>query len=417
MNRRDFLDTLTKATLASMAVATASSCANLSRDKTSAALGNGSVAKAPLAITMWDFSWLERRWDGAGYADWDQILDGLLERGYNAVRIDAYPHLVAESPNKEWLLTPAWNTQVWGSPDVNRVKVMPALLEFISKCAKRGIRVALSCWYREDADKTYMKIDGPEKLAEIWIKTLHLIKAAGLMDSILYVDLCNEWPLDAWCPWFTAVPKGTDVWKSPASLVYLNKALSIVHKEFLDLPLCFSFFNDRVEDYLDQPMSEFDLFEHHIWMVQQNDTEFYKAFGYEYERFDPKGYTAMSLKAEALYRSKPDYWKKITLDKIARAAKVSRQARMPFITTECWAVVDYKDWPLLKWDWVKELNAECIKAASATGQWAAIATSNFCGPQFVGMWSDVKWHQRMTDIIKSGPLDPTIRQGRLWERL
>ena len=31
----------------------------------------------PLAITMWDFSWLERRWPGAGYDDWDLALDGL----------------------------------------------------------------------------------------------------------------------------------------------------------------------------------------------------------------------------------------------------------------------------------------------------------------------------------------------------
>ena len=54
----------------------------------------------PLAIAMWDFSWLERRWPGAGYEDWDKVLDELAERGYNAVRIDAYPHLLAENPMK-----------------------------------------------------------------------------------------------------------------------------------------------------------------------------------------------------------------------------------------------------------------------------------------------------------------------------
>jgi hypothetical protein len=25
----------------------------------------------PCAITMWEFSWIERRWPGAGYEDWD----------------------------------------------------------------------------------------------------------------------------------------------------------------------------------------------------------------------------------------------------------------------------------------------------------------------------------------------------------
>ena len=69
---------------------------------------------SPRAITMWDFSWLERRWPGAGYEDWDKVLDELLERGYNAMRIDAYPHLVAENPTGKWMLNEVWNQQVWG---------------------------------------------------------------------------------------------------------------------------------------------------------------------------------------------------------------------------------------------------------------------------------------------------------------
>ncbi len=36
----------------------------------------------PFAITMWDFSWLERRWPGAGYEDWDAALGELTDRGY-----------------------------------------------------------------------------------------------------------------------------------------------------------------------------------------------------------------------------------------------------------------------------------------------------------------------------------------------
>ncbi|MGC2621326.1 MAG: cellulase-like family protein, partial [Acidobacteriaceae bacterium] len=31
--------------------------------------------KHPRAITMWEFSWIERRWPGAGYEDWDRALD------------------------------------------------------------------------------------------------------------------------------------------------------------------------------------------------------------------------------------------------------------------------------------------------------------------------------------------------------
>ncbi|MBW2293056.1 MAG: cellulase, partial [Deltaproteobacteria bacterium] len=43
---------------------------------------------------MWDFSWATRRsGNEAEYADWDKVLDQLAERGYDNVRIDAFPHL------------------------------------------------------------------------------------------------------------------------------------------------------------------------------------------------------------------------------------------------------------------------------------------------------------------------------------
>ena len=38
-------------------------------------------------------------------------------------------------------------------------------------------------------------------------------------------------------------------------------------------------------------------------------------------------------------------------------AEGSRKIKMPLITPECWAIVDDKDWPLLKWNWVKDLCA------------------------------------------------------------
>jgi len=132
-------------------------------------------SKHPRAITMWEFSWIERRWPGAGYEDWDKALDELKDRGYDAVRIDPFPHLLATDPHKTWTLLPEWNTQDWGSPDVNRIVLLPALTEFIGKCRARGIKVGLSTWYREDEDKTRLKISGPEMMADQWIKTLDTI--------------------------------------------------------------------------------------------------------------------------------------------------------------------------------------------------------------------------------------------------
>lgn len=49
-----------------------------------------------------------------------------------------------------------------------------------------------------------------------------------------------------------------------------------------------------------------------------------------------------------------------------------------------------------------------VRESASTGQWVAIATSNFCGPQFVGMWRDIEWHKQMTGIIRNSKVNPEL---------
>jgi len=381
--------------------------------------GNSPKSKQPRAITMWDFSWLERRWPGAGYEDWALVLDGLTERGYNAVRIDAYPHLIAENPTKEYTLLPVWNTQMWGSPDINKVIVQPYLNTFISKCKDRDIKVGLSCWYRQDTDMVLMKIDGPEKMAENWIKTLDSIAKDGLLDDILYVDLCNEWPGDIWCPYFKNDPpeKTWGYWHTVKSLDFMKRSIELVKSAYPELPYCYSFTGGEPKKYAEGTLSFFDLLEHHTWLAQINDGEFDKAMGYSYDRFSPESYKNMVANYEKAYYDRKPYWQKQLTDEIQLVARSARAAGLPLITTECWGIVDFKDWPLLKWDIIKELCELGVQTAASTGQWLAIATSNFAGPQFVGMWRDVAYHQKLTSLIRNSTINKEIQNSKLIGRL
>ncbi|MFM2090463.1 MAG: hypothetical protein RLZZ127_952 [Planctomycetota bacterium] len=354
-----------------------------------------------LAITMWDFSWLERRWPGAGYGDWDAALAGLRERGYDAVRIDAYPHLIATDPGRTWTLLPEWTTNDWGAPARVRVAPWPALAGFLHACRRHGIRAGLSTWFRQDVDDHRLDIATARAHAQVWIRTLELVEREGLLGDLLYVDLCNEWPLANWAPFFKGA-QGAGDWVRPGSLAWMREAVGLVRGRFPGLPLTVSVTGDHrgVEG---ADVSFLDLLEPHLWMATTSD--FYERVGYRYERFETRGYENLVARGEALYRADPEHWQAALADGIDRLAAWSRGCARPLITTECWGVVDYKDWPGLDWGWVKELCALGTCRAAATGRWRAIATSNFCGPQFRGMWDDIGWHRALTGTIhaSAGP--------------
>ena len=47
------------------------------------------------AIAMWDFSWILRHHPNGSFENWDQVLEGLAERGYDSIRMDCMPQFVA----------------------------------------------------------------------------------------------------------------------------------------------------------------------------------------------------------------------------------------------------------------------------------------------------------------------------------
>jgi hypothetical protein len=412
MNRRNFIKT-TSITGVNLALLSAGNriMANPESEKL--------TKRSPLAITMWDFSWLERRWPDAGYEDWDKILKELTDRGYNAVRIDAYPHLVSADEDKIWRLKPVWNQHDWGSPAVVDVQVQPNLNTFIATCKNHGVKVGLSSWYREDVDNTRMKIITPEIMAQQWVKTLESIKKDGLLDNIFYVDLCNEWPGDLWTPYFTNNPpdKTWGNWHSDVSMQWMQTSVNVFKEAFPDIPVGFSFDFHETEKLKEKDLSFVDYGEPHIWMCHYNGGEFYNKIGYVYDLFKPDSYNNLALNGKKVYEAKKEYWQAGLKSMINSAANMSELLQKPLITTECWGVVDYKDWPLLDWDWIKELCSLGVTEASKKGCWLAIATSNFCAPQFRGMWRDVEWHQKQTQVITSSEISNNFKNTKLCKRI
>ena len=362
----------------------------------------------PYAITMWDFSWLERRWPGAGYEDWDRALGELKERGYDAVRIDAYPHLMTAGPEQTWHLPPCWTQMSWGAQSPIDLRVGPELVEFMGKAATAGIKVALSSWYRKDSRNMRLRIRTPEDQARAWIDTLRYLDAAGVADNIIYLDLCNEFPQLNWAPYLYGRLGGAELSRSsPRIENWMREAIRLVKEAYPNLPCTYSFAS-QLTDWRSQDASMLDLLENHIWMASPEVSEFNRVVGYEFDWFQPDSFDALARNGKAEYLSRQDYYDGRLFWRIDENAEWSRVSGKPLVTTECWSIIDYKDWPGLDWDWVMDINARAVEYVADKGRWIGIATSNFCGPQFVGMWRDISWHRRLTDIIHSGRLDDDL---------
>jgi Sugar-binding cellulase-like len=363
-------------------------------------------AHHPRAIAMWDFSWIERRWPGAGYEDWNEALDELVERGYDAVRVDAFPHFISAAPDKSWLSLTCGQDGDWGSPTEIAISVKDTLIEFIGKCRDRGVAVALSTWYKDDPEHVRMNIRTPADLAQIWADTLGHIDRAGLIDSVLYVDFCNEFPQRKWAPYLYRSDEDKDFRLASQPIKdWMRQSIAAAKVVYPDLDYTFSMCT-QFESWRDQDVSMLDFLEPHIWMSHPEVSDFYNRIGYSGPKRD---FQQLVRGAEREYRAGPKRWHRVLSDEIAMIADWSRASGRPLITTECWAIIHYRDWPMLNWNWVKELCEAGVTSAIATGRWTAMGTSNFCGPQYRGMWRDIAWHRRLTDSIKKAPIDADLR--------
>jgi hypothetical protein len=181
----------------------------------------------------------------------------------------------------------------------------------------------------------------------------------------------------------------------------MRRAIHVVRSAYPQLDYTFSQ-TTEFDTWRQQDVSMLDFMEPHIWMAQAPG--YYDEVGYSYERFDLSGYAKLVDNAKRVYMDRRGHWDAQLKARIEQCAEWSQAISKPLITTECWGLVDYKDWPLLEWNWIKDLCELGVHTAAATGRWAAIATSNFAGPQFAGMWSDVAWHRRMTDVIHASQI-------------
>ena len=377
----------------------------------------------PSAVTMWDFSWLLRRsGTEAEYADVDRVLDELNDRGYDTVRIDAFPHWIAPDNSGNISETITASPQpagfMWGNHTPVTVRPKDALLQFLSGLKDRGLQAGLSTWFTGDNERRNEQVRTPADLARVWNHTLQTIDDAGLTETIRYVDLCNEWP--GWSPGVTQAifdsgsNPTTRSW-SPHEVDLIDSyqtALADLRADHPNYPLTLSWFPREVttgtpEDLFRLSVVNQDLLEVHLWLSLVCPA-FIKQTAYvdDYSS-DVTNLTEHEHIVHETLDTDLKRWLAELDDVMAQWSEAARERGLPLWTTEGWASIGWSpdlepEWS--GWDYVKKVGEGAIELAGKHG-WEGICTSNFSQPHHAGMWADTAWHKTMTERIRRGGSD------------
>lgn len=373
-----------------------------------------------MANAMWDFSWIYGHQKGGAFEDWDQATDELLERGFNAVRIDACPwwigHLEVPEGSVELAAQPNANWGVCSNPATHRP--LPELIEFLDICRRKQIGVILSTWNMETTTLpagNASEVDALERLWLGWERVLDAVLNAGHADSILYVDLDQEYPF--FSPTQPALQRlGTapaaqgdggameaagrrassrgPAWND-AQLDFVHdlfhQSIARFHARYPELRFTFSLTGFWEEARLLR-LKSFDVLELHFWIHGA--------------RFDKRtGFNA--LQKDRAVASLADYQSRV--DRAFQSVRPMLMAEMhnrmifardwaaelgvPLVTTEAWGPWWQMDHCDTQWEWITDWCEECMAAAENYGFWG-ITPWNYAHPYW-STWFDVEWYQRV----------------------
>lgn len=390
--------------------------------------GNAKISelKNNTAIAMWDFSWILRHHRYDEFENWDAVLEGLAERGYDSIRMDAMPQFVAadadgsiqeefRSEKKDWI--PA----LWGNDMTMSFRPREALLEFLPKCRKYGIKVGLATWFlRHNTERTGIFIE-EGGLLRAWKETLEFLDKNNLLDdNIMYVDLLNEYPDVHGFDWLkNEMNKRSDIKKfkldnpdahlpefreneegNPLKKMFYNDFLNGLINDMRKFYPQFDYFASlHTWSYKNVTKTNFDAIDNHVWFQHNGSIP----------GTDIIGGRKVEQDFRHVYAGLKTFWKenKQTLvdwmdGQIAMVAGDARRQNIVCGNTEGWGSVLWLDHPEIDWEWIKESAEICVDLALKHKEYRFICTSNFTHPHFKGMWEDVKWHRQITSRIRKG---------------
>jgi hypothetical protein len=372
---------------------------------------------------MWDYSWLTQHYPGGGaFSDFGRAADQLVERGFNTVRIDAFPLVIgALKSEKDSITLPADPLANWGMSDRDREHaVVSDLLDFVRAMKKRGLFVILSSWGKECKECSGRKLQlakDREAFRKSWERTLDILGSHDLLDHVLYVDLDQEFPYfspyadelnglakkrPAAAAFEVAMEAVGELTPPGQRLVWNAAQMNFVQGLFSEMLPHFQTRYPRLrftysltsffKEVRAMGLQLFDVLELHLWIHSprfENRTGFNQLVKDRGEH-DYKDYA--SRLAAALDTVGPMLSKEMS-NQIGFAKAWSEEIAAPVLTTEAWGPWWHMDHPDLDWAWLRTWCEESLKLAGQSGFWG-VTPWNYSHPYWKN-WSDISWYRKV----------------------
>ncbi len=373
---------------------------------------------------MWDYSWLRSGDPGGAFANLPRCLDELVERGFNTVRIDAFPTIIARLPHQdaviEWEARPH---QTWGpSTMAQRRAPLPELVGFLRLCRERGIHAILSTWNGTLAALPSTGENGVDELRRGWEIVLDRLAAEDLFDRVLYVDLDQEFPyfspFRARLDELGAVPavqaEGEAAAMAAAGRRERTRGLAW-NEEQLDATAAYvrdlvGHFQARHpglrytlsltgfwKEFRLLALDHLEVLELHFWLHGSrfdNRTGFYRDL---VKDRSPGNRSIYRHRIDAAFRALRGHFLAEMRNRLDYASAWGREAAAPVITTEAWGPWWYMDHEGLDWGWLREWCSECNLLAADAGLWGSTPW-NYSHPYFAN-WHDVAWYRSVNEAF------------------
>ena len=375
----------------------------------------------PIKLTMWDWSWLSHRVPGGAFQDWSATLRQARDRGFNTIRFDPLPDLVAGADEPAevtiathdsavpWVRVPASQTV---DPIAESVSLGRAAVD-------QGLRLILSSWGlgrgREEDGATIQfgrypdfrrfeddALELKQYLAG-WGEVLDAFREADLLQHVDYVDLNNE--IDMVVPLVSSRFPETDLtsvfdWTPEIGATFqefTETAVRWCHTNFPEVAATVSCCGplDVVIPWYPENV---DLAEWHVWYhggpswSERSDALIGKAALDAEELAEEDGrqraseaYETIHAAAGARLRRRQDHYLE-ALDTWAAAQG------LPLVLGEGYAVPWYSDLSKMSWSWIREVSEGAVATVQRLG-YEGYTTSNFSEPTFP-LWEDLAWHRR-----------------------